>query len=167
MSRHVVITGLMGVGKTTASTGVADALSLPHRDSDDDLRRLVGRTGKEIADALGVEELHRLEAAVLLGALAAPDRLVISAAASTIEDPMCRAAMGRTAVTVVLEAPLDVLVERSPAGSHRREIDRTELEELANRRDPLFHEVADVVVSATQSPSDIVAEILDVLGKPS
>jgi shikimate kinase len=167
MSRHVVITGLMGVGKTTASTGVADALSLQHRDSDDDLHRLVGRTGREIADALGVEELHRLEAAVLLGALASPDRLVISAAASTIEDPMCRAAMGRTAVTVVLEAPLDVLVERSPTGSHRREIDRTELEELANQRDPLFHEVADVVVSATQSPSDIVVQILDVLGESS
>ncbi|MBT8241749.1 MAG: shikimate kinase [Acidimicrobiia bacterium] len=163
--RHVVIAGLMGIGKTTASTAVAKALSLQHRDSDDDLHRLLGRTGKEIAAALGVEELHRLEAAVLLGALASPDALVVASAASTIEDPMCRAAMGRTAVTVVLEAPLGVLVDRSTAGSHRRHIDRTELEELADRRDPLFHEVADIVVSADQPRPDIVTQIVDYLGQ--
>ncbi len=160
MNRHVVIAGFMGIGKTTAATGVAQALSLPHRDSDEDLQRLLGRTGKQVADALGVEELHRLESAVLLGALASPGRLVISAAASTVEDPMCRAALGRVAVTVVVDAPIDVILERSTAGSHRRDIDRAQLEQLVRQRDPLFHEVADMIVSAAQEPSAVVEEIL-------
>lgn len=73
---------------------------------------------------------------------------------------MCRAALGRTAVTIVLEAPIDVILERSSAGSHRRDIDRTTLERLADRRDPLFHEVADMLVSADQEPSAVVEEIL-------
>jgi shikimate kinase len=167
MTRHVVITGLMGVGKTTAAIGVAHALALPYRDSDDDLQRLIGRTGKEIADALGVDELHRLEAALLLGALASPDRLVISAAASTVEDPMCRAALGRTAVTVVLEATVDVVLGRSAAGSHRRDIDRITLDQLADRRDPLFHEVADMIVDATQQPSDVIEKTLSFLSELS
>lgn len=163
MIRHVVITGLMGVGKTTTATGVAEALSLQCRDSDGDIHRLLGRTGREVADGLGVDALHRLEAAVLLGALASPNRLVIAAAASTVEDAMCRAALGRTALSIVLEAPLDLIADRSSTGSHRRAIARADLEELAARRDPLFHEVADAMVSGTQPGSKVVADILAAL----
>lgn len=160
MNQHVVITGFMGVGKTTAANDVADRLSLPHRDSDDDLQRLLGRSGREVAELLGIDELHRLESAVLLGALASPERLVITAAASTVEDPMCRAALGRNAMTIVLDAPLDEILDRASAGSHRRSIDRSELERLVDRRLPFFNEVADMMVSATGTRSDMVNEIV-------
>ncbi|NNE96948.1 MAG: AAA family ATPase [Acidimicrobiales bacterium] len=157
MTRQIVITGLMGVGKTTTATAVAKRLSLPYRDSDDDIHRLLGRSGRQVAEQLGVDELHRLEAAVLLGALASPQQQVITAAASTVEDPLCRATMGHTAVTVVLTAPLDTVIERMRDGRHRRSIDRAELERIASRRDPLFNEVADMIV-AVDRPADEVAD---------
>ena len=58
---HVVVTGLMGVGKSTVADAVAAALGRRHRDSDDDLHRLFTQTGAQLAADHGVEELHRLE----------------------------------------------------------------------------------------------------------
>ncbi|MFW2383329.1 MAG: shikimate kinase [Acidimicrobiales bacterium] len=92
--------------------------------------------------------------------MASPDRLVIAAAASTVEDPLCRAALGRNALTIVLDAPLDEILERASTGDHRRPIDRAELEELVDRRVPLFNEIADMMVSATKTRADMVDEIV-------
>ena len=160
MTRHIVITGLMGVGKTTAAAAVAKRLSLRHRDSDEDLQRLLGRSGRTVAEELGIDELHRLESALLLGALAAKEPHVITAAAATVEDPMCRAALGRTAVTIVLTAPLDTVIERISKGGHRRSMDRAELEEISNRREPLFNEIADMIVDVDRPAAGVVEEIL-------
>lgn len=84
--RHIVITGLMGVGKSTTSTVVGSAMGWPDADSDDDIELLLGISGRDLADEEGIAALHRIEAAVLLGALARPQPRVIGAAASVVED---------------------------------------------------------------------------------
>ena len=158
---HVVITGLMGAGKSTAAAAVAIALGRPVRDSDVDLHALFGRSGAELAAEHGVDELHRLEAAVLLGALAGDEPTVISAAGWVVEDPGCRRALARTAVTVVLSVPVDELVRRIRTGSHRRPVDRSELAGQAAHRGVLFDEVADVVIDAATAPDEVVRQVLD------
>lgn len=160
---HITITGLMGVGKSTTARVLAESLQLPHRDSDDDLQRLFAVPGAELARSHGVDELHRLEAAVLLGALAADTPTVVSAAASVVEDPRCRDALARRATVIVLDAPLDVVSARIATGRHRRPMDRTELGRLAAQRAPLFAAVADIAVDATRDPAVIVAGIVDEL----
>ncbi len=153
---HVVITGLMGVGKSTAGRALAAELGVAHRDSDDDIRRLFGLSGVELAERHGVDELHRIESALLLGALASEQPTVVSAAAWVVEDPRCRAAMARRATVVVLEATITHLVERIATGAHRRPMDRQELELVAARRAPLFDEVADISIDADR-PAEVVA----------
>ena len=157
---HVVITGMMGVGKTTVASAVAQQLSLPHRDSDDDLVALTGATGAELARTYGVDELHRLEAAVLLGALAHRGPLVISAAAWVVEDPWCRSALRRRAFVAVLRAPLAQLLERIPTGPHRRQIERAELARIEARRGPLFAAVADTTIDAAEPVADVTGHLL-------
>jgi shikimate kinase len=156
---HIVITGQMGVGKSTAAAGVAQRLGWPHRDSDSDIEELTGRTGREIAATDGVEALHRLEAEVLLEALDHESALVISAAASTIDHPECRRRLA-AAFVVVLTAGIDTLIARATAGDHRRDIPQGRLEALIATRGPQFAEAADVMVSAEQPPSAVVAAIL-------
>jgi shikimate kinase len=157
---HLVITGLMGVGKSTVATAVSRALGRAVRDSDVDIETLFGRTGRAIAADEGVDELHRLESAVLLGALASDQPLVISAAAWVVEDVRCREALARRARVVVLKAPTDEVLRRIAAGDHRRAMDRRELEALAVRRRPLFDLVADTTVDAVGPVEDVAAEIL-------
>lgn len=164
---HVVVTGLMGVGKSTAAAGAAHALDWELRDSDEDLEALFGVPGATIADEEGVAVLHELEAAVLLGALAAEGPSVIAAAASVVDGARCRQALGRRAVVVILEAPVELVLERMATGSHRRPMARAELEALAARRAPLFAEVADLSLDATAPPAELAAAIVAAVHPPA
>lgn len=169
MSRHLVIMGPMGVGKTTLADLLAEALDRPMRDSDRDIEALFGHPGRAIAAEHGVDALHELEAAVLLGALADPNPLVICAAGWVVEDDRCRSALARRATVLVLDLAVPALLERLAAvdDQHRRPMDPAEVEALAVRRRPLYEEVADRWLDASRSPEALAGEILDQLGGPA
>lgn len=164
--RHIVVTGLMGVGKSTTASALASELRRVTpvdwllRDSDEDLEALFGVSGDVLTQRYGVDELHRMESAVLLGALAASEPTVISAAAWVVEDERCRTALERRARVVVLDLPLEHLPERIATGDHRREIDIEAMAILAQRRDPLFEQVADLRLSALQPTEELVATLV-------
>lgn len=146
---HIAVVGLIAAGKSTLATALAEELGRPHVDCDDQLRAVTGMAGAAIAAHDGVEELHRLEAALLLGALSLARPLVVSAAASTVESARCRTALRRRAFVVWLDVTADVAAARTQDGDHRRPIDGDELARLRSRRRHWFEEVADVRVEAT------------------
>lgn len=154
---HVVITGMPGVGKSTLADALQRRSGLPIRDSDRDIELLLGRTGAEIAAADGVGQLHAIEAAVLLGALAGSAPTIVTAAGSTIENETCRVALGRRAHVLHLDDTPERLVARIPTGEHRRPMSETELAALRERRGPLFDDVADTRLDASLG-ADIAAE---------
>lgn len=157
---HLVVVGLMGVGKTTVAEILARRLGRPLRDSDADITRLTGRAGSRIAADDGVDELHRLEEAVLLGALAAEEPLVVAAAGWVVESVWCREALERRAVVVWLRVERNELVRRMESGDHRRTLAPGELDALIARREPMFRAIADLVVAADQPPDAVADEIL-------
>ena len=157
---HVVVLGLMGVGKSTIGELLAARLGCSYRDSDRDIEAATGRTGRQIATTSGVGELHHVEEEVLLDALSSKLPQVISAAAWVVESPRCRSAIEQSAIAVWLELPTEKLFRRIRAGSHRREMTLAELETIVARREPLFRELADIVVTADGPPADVVDQIL-------
>jgi shikimate kinase len=165
-ARHLVITGLMGAGKTTAATAAAARLGRPLRDSDHDLEQLFGIRGVDIAAGPGVDELHRLEEAVLLGALASDEPSVIAAAGWVVESRWCRLALASRALVVVLDSNADDLASRSATGSHRRPVSIDEFEEQRARRQPLFAEVADLTLDASLPAPEIVDAIVEFVQRP-
>ncbi len=154
----------MGVGKSTLGATLSARLGRRHRDSDADITRLFEAAGSAIAARHGVPYLHELEGGVLLGALADPEPLVISAAASVVERPAVREALTTTAFVIVLHAPADVLASRQQAdlarSSHRRPVDLDQLEALIARREPLLAQVADLQIDGTNPTASIVDELL-------
>ena len=84
--RHLVLVGLMGVGKTTVGEVVARRLGRELVDSDLRIEALTGRTVKQILDADGVGEMRRFEAAALFDALRDEQPRVIAAAAGVVLD---------------------------------------------------------------------------------
>ena len=104
----------MGSGKSTIGRRVAAALSRPFVDNDARLEQRSGVTAAVVSERDGVAELHRIEADVLLDALASQEPSVIAAAASTIEDARVRDAL-RDARVVWLRADPAVLAARLPS----------------------------------------------------
>ena len=166
--RHVVIVGLMGVGKSSVGRRLALRLGWRFVDSDATIAEQTGETARSIAAERSIDELHALEARTLLDALGDPGPSVVGAAASTIEDDACRAAMGEPDVFVAwLRAPVRLLAERVTRAGHRPLVDdsssRSRIEvltEQARKRDPLFQSMADFFVDvASRAPSKSAKEI--------
>ena len=164
-ARHVVLVGAMGVGKTTVGARVAKATGWPLVDNDRVLAA-EGAPASDIARQEGVAELHRRECAQLLAALAAPEPSVVAAAASTVESPQCRAAL-RGHVVAWLRADPAVLATRLDEETHRRPLGpdpAAALRSLADRRDPLYAALADVVIDVgAVSPDEASARVVDTL----
>ncbi len=166
MARHLVVIGLMGSGKTTVGKALAAALGWRHRDSDTELEATHGRTARQLGDDIGIERLHELELDLLLEALAAPEPSVVSAAASTIDEPDGRAALADPGVFVAwLRIDPTSAERRARPGDHRPKPE--DLAVQAARRDPLFAAVADVALDAGRPVDANVAIVLDRLtGSP-
>jgi shikimate kinase len=169
--RHVVIVGLMGAGKTTVGSPLADRLGWPLIDSDVVLERKLGQTVREWRERMGTKSLHALEAQQLRDALAAPARSVIAPAASTIDDAGCRAALMAPDILVVwLRADAATLAARFAEQGHRPAYGPDPARFLADQeaaRDPDFAAVADLVVDTDDRPvAEVVAEISRRLAEP-
>lgn len=164
MNQPIVLVGLMGSGKTSVGTRLAAALGCQFRDSDWGLERRYGQTAAEQVAQHGADLLHEREAAVVREGLAVRPPAVIAAAASVVEDPATRAALGG-AYVVWLDAPPELLATRIGAGGdHRPHYDPDPVVMLSRqraRRARWFREVADLVVDVSAvDPDEVTARIL-------
>jgi shikimate kinase len=142
--RFVVIIGPMGSGKSTLGRGLAEATGRRLDDSDETINARTGRTSREIATVDGVSVLHSLEKEVFFEALDSSEVSVVAAAASVIDDPAVRTALGK-AFCVLVTASEEILDERLPSGSHRRVLQPDETQHIAGR-ERLYRECADMVI---------------------
>jgi shikimate kinase len=166
---HVVVVGPMAVGKSTVARRLAARLGWPMRDSDEDLQAERGFSGREFAATAGVDALHRWECSHLGRSVAAETPSVIAAAASVVDDPLCREALADQFV-VWLRAPAAVRAVRMQASGHRRSLGPDPIGALVTldgERGDLYAAVADLAVDADEAePDEIVATILDHLPVP-
>jgi shikimate kinase len=158
----------MGVGKTTIGGLVAGRLQRPLRDSDHDLRT-THRNARQLAARQGVDELHRLEADLLLDALASATPSVIAAAGSVVDDPRAVDALRAPdgPYVVWLWAPSHLLAPRLASGDHRRDLGTdpvAALARLAHDRDGRYRSVADATLDVSgRRPDEVAQAIVDLV----
>lgn len=164
--RHVVLMGLMGVGKSTVGAIVADRLGRQLVDSDARIEALTGRTVKQILADDGVEALRRHEAAALFDALDDTEPRVIAAAAGVVLDPDHRrqlraAADAGNARLVWLDGDPAVLGPRTRSSEHRPWLDGDPVARLTRmraERSELYRSIADEIVDVDALSPDAVAD---------
>jgi len=159
---HLVLVGMMGVGKSTVGRMVAERLQRPLFDSDEMIEARTGRTVRAIFEAEGEPAFRALETEVLIEALRRPEPSVIAAAGGVVMRPENREALKADDVRVVwLSATPDVLVERVRNGSHRPLLDQdpeATLRKMYTDREPLYREVADAIVHVDRRSIGEVAD---------
>lgn len=163
--RHVVLVGMMGVGKSTVGRAVAAELQRPLFDSDEMIEAAVGRTVREIWKSDGEAAFRELETATLRTALDMDEPSVIAAAGGVVLSERNREALTSSDAHVVwLLAEVDTLLERVRSGGHRPLLDEdpeATLRRMYDARSELYREVADAVVSVdNRSISEVTRAVL-------
>ena len=146
--RPVVLVGLMGVGKTSVGRRLADALSTPFVDSDEEVEEAAAMTIPEIFDSLGEPAFREGERRVIARLIDAGPRIISTGGGAFMND-QTRALVKARAVSVWMKADLDTLVERTGRKANRPLLQggdpREILAGLMARRHPVYAE-ADICV---------------------
>ena len=149
--KNIYLVGLMGAGKTTVGRQLAKRLGRRLVDSDDEIETRTGVRIPVIFEIEGEAGFRKREAQVLQ-ALTRETGLVMATGGGAVLDPYNRSSLANNGMVIYLCAQPLQLWERTRHGRNRpllRVADPlAKLEELYVQRDPLYREIADIVVES-------------------
>ncbi len=156
-----MLVGMMGAGKTTVGMALAQRRNWEFVDSDAQVESRAGRSVAQIWASDGERGFRALESAALAEAMAAERPAVIAAAGGTVLDAANRRQLHAHRPVVWLRADPATLAARLGDGAGRPLLGTDPpgaLRALAIARDPLYIEVADIVIDVDGlQPSEVVA----------
>ena len=162
MKPVAVVVGLMGAGKTTVGTLLAEALGVPFRDVDADIEAVAGKSISVIFVDDGEEQFRALERRAVAAALEEFDGVLALGGGAILAETTRAALAGHTVVYLSVE--LADAISRVGLGQGRPLLalnPRATLRHLLEQRRPLYDEVATLTVTTDgRTPEDITAEIL-------
>lgn len=167
---NVFLVGPMGAGKTTIGRLLAEELHKEFYDSDQMIEERAGADVSWIFDVEGEEGFRDRERKVI-SELTGLDNIVLATGGGAILAEQNRKHLRKGGTVVYLMATISQQVERTRRDQKRPLLrntpdPRAKLTELMEKRDPLYREVADVVVmTSRRSPRAVCNEIIEMLEK--
>ena len=166
-ARNVFLVGPMGSGKTTIGQRLAGLLGLDFVDCDRELEAHTGASVNLIFDVEGEEGFRSREAA-LLRELAVRDDIVLATGGGVVIDAGNRAVLKARGLVVYLKTSVDQQLRRLSRDRTRPLLQtpdrRRRLQQLAEQRNPLYEDVADIEFPARNRNADVVArQLADVI----
>lgn len=157
---HVLLTGMMGSGKTAVGERLARSLGLPFYDAD---ALLEAETGKRIADIFAEEgeaQFRALERRILARLVAGP-RGVIATGGGAVMDPENRARLKAAGTVICLLADPETLLARIGPTADRPLLRGPEplgrLRALQRARLPVYGEAEYLLDTTDRTPEQVVA----------
>jgi len=162
---NIFLVGPMGAGKSAVGRQLARALHLDFIDSDDEIE---ARTGVDIAfifEKEGEAGFRKREAAVI-DELTSRSGIVLATGGGAVIDPQSRSNLGGRGYVVYLHTSVEQQVTRTSRVRSRPLLEagdpRTILKALFEVRDPMYREIADLVVLTDgRRVSAVVREIIE------
>jgi shikimate kinase len=157
------LVGMMGAGKTTVGRRLARRLERPFVDADRELEARLGVPIPTIFELEGEAGFRRREAAII-DELTRREPIVLATGGGAVLDPANRAALHERGRVVYLRASVGDLWHRLRRDKVRPLLKapdpRARIEELVRLRDPLYREVAHLVVDTGRQPVDQVVDAI-------
>jgi shikimate kinase len=160
MNRLFLI-GPMGSGKTTVGRFLAGRLGLKFLDLDEEIERRLGVDVGVIFDIEG-ETGFRTRETSMLDELTQRDRILLATGGGTVLSPVNRQMLSQRGLVVWLKTSVDQQLRRLERDQRRPLLQAPDrearLKGLAEARDPLYQECAELVIrSANISPAQMAA----------
>ena len=147
--RKIFLIGPMGAGKSAVGRYLARTLHLTFVDSDDEIESRTGVDIPFIFEKEGEAGFRKREAAVI-DDLSKMDGVVLATGGGAVTGEDSRSRLGGRGFVVYLYTTVDQQVSRTKKGRERpllgNDDPRATLEALLATRDPLYREIADMVV---------------------
>ena len=164
---RIFLVGPMGAGKSAVGKHLARSLHLGFVDSDDEIEARTGVDIPFIFEKEGEDGFRRRERAAIAD-LTRRDDIVLATGGGAVVDPDNRNHLGARGYVVYLCTSVDQQVSRTSRGRERPLLDggdpRQILENLLAVRDPLYREIADLVVDTDgRKVKSVVDEIMDAI----
>jgi shikimate kinase len=167
LNRPIVLVGLMGVGKSTVGRRLARRLGLSFVDSDAAIEDAAGLSPAEVFERYGEHDFRDGERRLVARLVDEGAVRVIATGGGAYVDPRTRELLNSRAITVWLDAPVDILAERTGRRDTRAQLrngDRKEtLERLSNERRQSYEQAHIHVRSGVGAHRDVVDAIVRAL----
>jgi shikimate kinase len=166
--KHIILIGFKHTGKSSIGKGLAERLGISFQELDSIVEDIDERTNgarrkpREIMRAEGEPHFRELETEALKTALVRPEATVIAAGGGTPMNPENRELIGQHMV-VLVRAPKGVMYERimvhgKPAFFPDDEDPYRAFLRILAEREPVFNELADVVLMNDRTLEESVEE---------
>lgn len=164
---NIILVGPMGAGKSTIGRLLAKELRLPFRDSDKEIEQRTGVSIPLIFDVEGEQGFREREHAVI-GDLCQMNGVVLATGGGAVLRPDNRQILRAGGRVIYLCTSVEQQLDRTSRDRNRPLLQapnpRKILVDLMVVRDPLYREIADLIVETDERPPRlVVVEILDQL----
>jgi shikimate kinase len=161
--QNIYLSGMMGAGKTTIGRHLARRLHKRFVDADHEIEARTGASIPLIFELEGEEGFRRREAEVIRQ-LSEERDLVLATGGGAVLNPENRRCLARSGIVVYLSVTPQLLWERTRHDKNRPLLQvadpRARIEELFAQRDPIYREIADIlVVGGRQAPSTLARQL--------
>lgn len=162
-TKNVYLVGLMGAGKTTIGRSLARQLELEFIDTDREIEARTGVSIPTVFEIEGEEGFRKREAQVIADFSRLSGR-VVATGGGVVLRAANRANLRASGFVVYLNVPPYTLWERTRHDRNRPllQVDDPllKLKELYSQRDPLYREVADLVIDGSRNNAQGILQLL-------
>ncbi len=159
--KNIYLIGPMGAGKSTIGRRLAEMLGLEFDDTDHEIRRRTGVDIPTVFDFEGEEGFRRREKGVVED-LTQRDGLVLATGGGVVLDPDNRRLLSSHGFVVYLHCSPEQQFRRTERDRNRpllqTEDPQARLRDLMAEREPIYRELADLVVTTEKRSAAAVAQ---------
>ncbi|WP_439241426.1 MULTISPECIES: shikimate kinase AroK [unclassified Lonepinella] len=166
--RNIFLVGPMGAGKSTIGRQLAQQLSMEFVDSDNEIESRAGADIGWIFDIEGEAGFRKREERII-SELTQRQGIVLSTGGGAVLSKDTRNHLSARGIVIYLKTTVDKQYERTQRDKKRpllQGVDdvRQVLEDLAKVRNPLYEEIADIVLPTDEQSAKLMAnQIIDLI----
>jgi len=165
---NIVLTGMMGTGKTVVGKGLAGKLNMKYISTDEMIEKDVGMSIPKIFEGKGEPYFRDVESKAIK-CVAMLDNFVIDTGGGVVQKSENMEELERNGVIVCLTASPEVILTRTKKTKYRPllnvENPETEIRRLLKKREPFYKRCSMMIDTSNKRIEEVVDEIIKFLSE--